>query len=408
MTADAITAHRDLELATLPDDLRKRIDTLLPPRWSRNNPIDLAGGETRDTIPQVLELVAGHPDVDAVIYLGLGIQSNQARMLRDGGSTPTTASSGSSPTTSVRTPASPRPPTTCRWRPASRSSPRPSWPSPSPTTRDRRRSAPPGGCATRPPIGPSPHWATSGAAAVTWPAVGSAPRERAASPEPLRGEPPVLTHDPASRVGPDASVRVVGAPVASTGDRTTIDRGPVPALELDRAAPVPVAPAARRRHRRRWFSAAAVLAVLGAGCLAAAVLRSGGAERAHGAPAALRLATPVLSARRSPDLLRRPVAARAVRAAIDPVVARFPDAPCVVVSDGRTDLAATNPTTPLAPASNTKLLTASAALHVLGADTTLQTTVAAAAAPQAGRGQGTCTWSGAATRCSAPPPPRRG
>src|SRR5690606_13248237 len=43
------------------------------------------GGETRDTIPQVLELVAGHPDVDAVIYLGLGIQSNQARMLRDGG-----------------------------------------------------------------------------------------------------------------------------------------------------------------------------------------------------------------------------------------------------------------------------------------------------------------------------------
>jgi len=85
VTADAITAHRDLELATLPDDLRERIDTLLPPRWSRNNPIDLAGGETRDTIPQVLELVAGHPDVDAVIYLGLGIQSNQARMLRDGG-----------------------------------------------------------------------------------------------------------------------------------------------------------------------------------------------------------------------------------------------------------------------------------------------------------------------------------
>ena len=33
----------------------------------------------------MLELVAGHPDVDAVIYLGLGIQSNQARMLRDGG-----------------------------------------------------------------------------------------------------------------------------------------------------------------------------------------------------------------------------------------------------------------------------------------------------------------------------------
>ncbi len=85
VTADLITRHPDLELAVLPDDLRDRIDTLLPPRWSRNNPIDLAGGETRDTIPQVLEMIAGHPEVDAVIYLGLGIQSNQARMLREGG-----------------------------------------------------------------------------------------------------------------------------------------------------------------------------------------------------------------------------------------------------------------------------------------------------------------------------------
>ncbi len=85
VTADAITRHPDLELALLPDDLRERIDTLLPPRWSRSNPVDLAGGETRDTIPDVLQLIADHPGVDAVIYLGLGIQSNQARMLLDGG-----------------------------------------------------------------------------------------------------------------------------------------------------------------------------------------------------------------------------------------------------------------------------------------------------------------------------------
>lgn len=84
VTADAITRHPDLELATLSDDLLARIDELLPPRWSRNNPIDLAGGETRDTIPQVLELIAADTHVDAVIYLGLGIQSNQARMLHDG------------------------------------------------------------------------------------------------------------------------------------------------------------------------------------------------------------------------------------------------------------------------------------------------------------------------------------
>ncbi len=81
--ADAITAS-PLELLELPEDLLALIDTKLPPRWSRNNPVDLAGGETRDTIPEVLEMIASHPDVDAVIQLGLGIQANQARLMRSG------------------------------------------------------------------------------------------------------------------------------------------------------------------------------------------------------------------------------------------------------------------------------------------------------------------------------------
>jgi len=83
VTADAIT-RAGLELLTLPDDLRSAIDAKLPPRWSRNNPVDLAGAETRDTIPEVMELIASHDAVDAVVYLGLGIQSNQARLLRTG------------------------------------------------------------------------------------------------------------------------------------------------------------------------------------------------------------------------------------------------------------------------------------------------------------------------------------
>ena len=83
VTADAIT-RSDLELAELPDDLLAAIDQKLPPRWSRNNPVDLAGGETRDTIPEVLELIASHPEVDAVIQLGVGIQANQARLMRHG------------------------------------------------------------------------------------------------------------------------------------------------------------------------------------------------------------------------------------------------------------------------------------------------------------------------------------
>ena len=83
VTADAVEAS-DLELIDLPDDLTAAIDEHVPPRWSRRNPIDLAGGESRDTIPELLPLIAGHPDVDAVIYLGLGIQSNQAKLIKAG------------------------------------------------------------------------------------------------------------------------------------------------------------------------------------------------------------------------------------------------------------------------------------------------------------------------------------
>jgi len=83
VTADAIDAS-SLRLLPLPDDLRDAIDALLPPRWSRNNPIDCAGGETRDTVPELLELVTAHRAVDAVVFLGIGIQSNTAKLLRSG------------------------------------------------------------------------------------------------------------------------------------------------------------------------------------------------------------------------------------------------------------------------------------------------------------------------------------
>jgi acyl-CoA synthetase (NDP forming) len=84
VTADAVTRDPDLQLLALPDDLRAAIDEELPPRWSRNNPVDCAGGETRETIPRVMDLIATHPAVDAVIYLGIGIQSNQGRLMREG------------------------------------------------------------------------------------------------------------------------------------------------------------------------------------------------------------------------------------------------------------------------------------------------------------------------------------
>lgn len=83
VTADAIS-RTDLELVPLPDDLLAELDQKLPPRWSRNNPIDMAGGETKDTITDVLETVARHPEVDAIVFLGMGIQSNQGKLEREG------------------------------------------------------------------------------------------------------------------------------------------------------------------------------------------------------------------------------------------------------------------------------------------------------------------------------------
>lgn len=84
VTADAISRTRGLHLLALPDDLRAELDQHLPPRWSRNNPIDMAGGETKDTIPTVLETVARHPAVDSIIFLGMGIQGNQGRLEQEG------------------------------------------------------------------------------------------------------------------------------------------------------------------------------------------------------------------------------------------------------------------------------------------------------------------------------------
>ncbi len=84
VTADAISRTPGLRLLPLPDDLKEELDRHLPPRWSRNNPIDMAGGETKDTIPTVLEIAARHPAVDAVVVLGLGIQGNEGRMELEG------------------------------------------------------------------------------------------------------------------------------------------------------------------------------------------------------------------------------------------------------------------------------------------------------------------------------------
>ena len=83
LAADAC-ADVGLELVELPASIRDAIDERVPARWSRGNPIDLAGGETRDTIPEVLDLICAHPDIDALIHLGIGIQAATAAFFRSG------------------------------------------------------------------------------------------------------------------------------------------------------------------------------------------------------------------------------------------------------------------------------------------------------------------------------------
>ena len=98
--------------------------------------------------------------------------------------------------------------------------------------------------------------------------------------------------------------------------------------------------------------------------------------------------TPVLSARRVPDVLVRPQAARRLRSRIDPILESAPAQTCVVVADGAAEVYERKPDELMPAASNQKLLTAFAALDVFDVDTTFTTRVAAGAAPAGGTVEG--------------------
>ena len=84
VTSDVVHSLRHLQLASLSDELLQKLDQFMPARWSRSNPLDCAGGETRDTVTTAIETLCSSGEVDVVLLLGLGIQGNQARMMADG------------------------------------------------------------------------------------------------------------------------------------------------------------------------------------------------------------------------------------------------------------------------------------------------------------------------------------
>ena len=128
-----------------------------------------------------------------------------------------------------------------------------------------------------------------------------------------------------------------------------------------------------------WRLAGAALGVAGLVCAALAVASSGGA----GGGSTGAVATPLWSARRVPGLITDAAGAQRLQAALDADVSGITSS-CFVVAEGRQAVASRQPDTALIPASTQKLLTATAAVKVLGPDFHYETKAVAAAAPSAG------------------------
>jgi D-alanyl-D-alanine carboxypeptidase/D-alanyl-D-alanine-endopeptidase (penicillin-binding protein 4) len=126
----------------------------------------------------------------------------------------------------------------------------------------------------------------------------------------------------------------------------------------------------------------ALLAVAAGSAAGAVVLDGDEAAAARGDGGAV--VTPVLSARRVPELLAEPVAERRLTAELDAWLGRSPADTCLVVEDAGQAVYERNPAAPLAGASTQKLLTATALLLALGSDGTFETSVVAARAASGG------------------------
>ncbi|MEW5947418.1 MAG: CoA-binding protein [bacterium] len=70
VTADACE-DAGLNVVPLPTDVIAKIDSVLPPYWSRGNPVDLVGTLNREAHRVALELIVGCPSIDGIIALGI-------------------------------------------------------------------------------------------------------------------------------------------------------------------------------------------------------------------------------------------------------------------------------------------------------------------------------------------------
>lgn len=138
----------------------------------------------------------------------------------------------------------------------------------------------------------------------------------------------------------------------------------------------------RGRGRPRWMLPAALAAVALAAGVGAIALDGEPSAEAVGVDRVV--ATPVLSARRVPEVLAAPVADRRLADDVQGWLAASPPDTCLVVeADGRPAVEH-NPSLPVAGASTQKLITATGLLLAVGPDATFRTDAVAEAAPSDG------------------------
>ncbi len=75
ITCDAIV-EQGMTVARLGQDVIEKLDKVLPPFWSRRNPVDLVGQINPEAFLESVRVVTSSPDVDAVICLGIVGVSN--------------------------------------------------------------------------------------------------------------------------------------------------------------------------------------------------------------------------------------------------------------------------------------------------------------------------------------------
>ena len=68
MAADTL-AEYNLEPAPIPDDIMAQLDEILPPHWSRNNPIDILGNATLERFTRAMEICLASREFDGVLVI---------------------------------------------------------------------------------------------------------------------------------------------------------------------------------------------------------------------------------------------------------------------------------------------------------------------------------------------------